>query len=721
MHRRLTKGIRFFGAATLLAVVAPAAAPPVSFNAPKGFQVGSSPKSVAVGDFNGDGIPDMAAAVYATESGTVSILLGKGDGTFQRPVNYTVGYGAAAVAIGDFNHDGKLDLAVGVANYYYGSSNVSILLGNGDGTFQPAVTYSVQYDPVSVAVGDFNHDGKLDLVAANSGSNTVSILLGNGDGTFQPQVAYAVGNDPVSVAVGDVDGDHNLDLVVANAMSNNLSILLGKGDGTFQQQTTYAVGKDPVSVALRDFNKDGKLDLAVVVAGAPGSPGVLAIVLGNGDGTFRPPVNYTVGLSPSSVTVGDFNGDGNPDLAVANLRSGNVSILLGEGNGAFQAGGSYAPGGNFVAAADLNSDGKLDLVVCPGTDVTIVLLGNGKGGFQTVENYAVGPTPYSVAVGDFNGDGNQDLVVANHGYHTVSVLLGNGDGTFQPQVQYAGPSGQFPWAVAVGDFNGDGKLDFVVTNANTDPAFISVFLGNGDGTFQPPNTYPVGNGGLTYVVAADFNHDGKLDLAITSGSNGLWILLGNGDGTFQPAVNYAISIGTGQMGVGDFNGDGNPDLAIATGTNVAILMGNGDGSFQPAVNYALLDVAYSVAVGDFNNDGKLDLAVSTFSPSYTVTILLGNGDGTFQSPKSYPAVNTNPLAVADFNGDGNLDVVVASWSCAAILLGNGDGTFQQPVSFAAGDTPISLAVGDFNHDGKPDLAVANSGSHDLSILISKTP
>ena len=333
------------------------------------------------------------------------------------PVPFAVGSGPASVATGEFNGDDKLDLAV--ANGF--SNNVSILLGNGDGTFQPAAAYSAGSSPSAVAVGDFNADGKLDLAIANNGSNDVTVLLGNGDGTFQPGVAYSAGSNPSAVAVGDFNSDGKLDLVIVNISSGDVSILLGNGDGTFQPALAYATGQGANSVAVGDFNGDGKLDLAVT----NNSDNNVSILLGNGDGTFQPAVNYSAGQSPASAVVGDFNGDGKLDLAIANIAPGDVSILLGNGDGTFQPAVTYTAGSEpILAVGDLNGDGKLDLAVADvGTGEVTVLLGNGDGTFQPTVAYTIRQGTGSVAVGDFNGDGKSDLAVANFANNTVSILV----------------------------------------------------------------------------------------------------------------------------------------------------------------------------------------------------------------------------------------------------------------------------------------------------------
>ena len=299
--------------------------------------VGNVPDSVVAGDFNGDGHLDLAVANEIDN--TVSVLLGNGDGTFQPQVTYAVGARPDAIVAGDFTGDGRTDLAVAnegsldsIGNPIPGTGDVSVLLGNGDGTFQPQVTYAAGSNPTALVAGDFNRDGRTDLAVANYGSNDVSILLGNGDGTFQPQVTYAAGSNPTALVAGDFNRDGRTDLAVANYGSNDVSILLGNGDGTFQPQVTYAVGSLPHAIVAGDFTGDGRTDLAVANFGSFD----VSILLGNGDGTFQPQVTYAVGDSPNAIVAGDFTGDGRTDLAVANFFSNDVSILLGNGDGTFQ-------------------------------------------------------------------------------------------------------------------------------------------------------------------------------------------------------------------------------------------------------------------------------------------------------------------------------------------------------------------------------------------------
>ena len=346
-----------------------------------------------------------------------------------RGTQVTTGPGAEGVVTGDFNGDGKLDLAI-ADNH---SNTVSILLGNGDGTFQAHEDYTVGSTPSSVVVGDFNRDGIPDLAVRNQGPNTVSILLGNGDGTFQPAMNFATGTGWARMVVGDFNGDGKLDLATTNNSDGTVSILLGNGDGTFKNHVDYATGLVPLPIAVADVNRDDKLDLVV-----GNSSNTYTILLGNGDGTFQSPVTYPTIANPASLVLADFNQDGKIDLAVFSESGGTpgLEISLGNGDGTFQRFADYATGcGQQVdctaAVADLNRDGKLDLIVRNGPASTIsVLLGNGDGTFQNPLSFATGSWPEQVAIGDFNGDGRLDLAVTNLTSNTVSILIE--DGTVSP-------------------------------------------------------------------------------------------------------------------------------------------------------------------------------------------------------------------------------------------------------------------------------------------------
>jgi hypothetical protein len=336
---------------------------------------------------------------------------------------------------------------------------------------------------------------------------------------------------------------------------------------------------------------------------------------------------------------------------------------------------------------------------------------------------ATGTQPWAVAAGDFNGDGKPDLAVTNESGNSVTILQGNGDGTFTAAASTL-PTGNEPISIVAADFNGDGKTDLAVANANS--SSVTILLGNGDGSFTPSQLSPQTGSFPRSIVVGDFNGDGKPDLAVANeSSNSVTVLQGNGDGTFtatasnSPTGSYPESIA-----VGDFNGDGIQDLAVANNSSstVSILLGNGDGTFSAGVTQSTGYSPLAVVVGDFNRDGIQDLAVS--NNNGTLTILLGKGDGTFTATASSPSTGYSysmSVAVADLNGDGIQDLAVTNYYSNSVttLLGKGDGTFTTGASPSTGSYPATVVAGDFNGDGAPDLAVVNSSSNTVTILTSQ--
>ncbi|HUR47511.1 MAG TPA: VCBS repeat-containing protein [Candidatus Saccharimonadales bacterium] len=359
--------------------------------------------------------------------------------------NFPVTAGAPrALACGDLNNDGKMDLVT--ANF--ASSTVSVMMGSGSGAFTNFVSYSVGQSPVFVSLADFNHDGVLDIVTANYNNQSLSVLLGQGNGTFSPATNVSAGDRPNSVAVGDFNRDGNLDLAIANTTVSTVTVLLGNGNGTFVALGTNALAGGSVgSIATADFNGDGKLDLVTAQ-----SDGAVAVLLGRGDGGFGSaslyPATffYAAARNLSQAVIGDFNDDGRLDLVTANYVGANSTLLLGHGDGVFSAAATngVAGGPSSIKVGDFNGDGELDFVTANGENNVSVRRGNGDGTFAASINFSLSTRPNFLVVADVNRDGKPDVITANETQGSVSVLLNDAIPTIKIRVAGSRPVLSWP-------------------------------------------------------------------------------------------------------------------------------------------------------------------------------------------------------------------------------------------------------------------------------------
>jgi FG-GAP-like repeat len=583
---------------------------------------------MTAGDFNHDGKLDLAGV---DDENSVFVLLGNGDGTFQSAVGYNAGNCAASVAAADFNHDGKIDLVVGntSCNSQQNVDAINVLLGNGNGTFQAPVSYPAGGLVYAVAVADFNHDGKIDVAALSSqsnvtNSNVVGIFLGNGDGTLQSATDYDVNSNSLltELTIADFNGDGIPD--VATGIGQ---VIVQLGNGTGGLKTSVAFGGPPGSsyLAAGDLRGTGRAD---IIASSDTSVGVL---LSRPNGMFQAPLFFRTGNAPNKGTIADINGDGIEDLVVTHFGSNgaNVTVSFGNGKGGFGSAittmvPSYISANPVgVTAGDFNHDGKADLAVFSNTAAQTVTMGiyygNGDGTFNSGPQYTVGNGNYferQVIAADLNGDGNLDLVATCSTSSIISAVciqMGNSDGTFQPYVAYAltGTVSGSEESIAVGDFNNDGIPDVVAASApNIGLGAVGVALGNGDGTLKVATVYSVINDPRQLVIG-DLNGDGNLDVAVESYSgNFVGIFLGKGDGTLGHMQQMPGVSGPFSLAIGDFNHDGKLDLAVGDAGDFVmnIMHGRGNGSFHAPVTYGTYSYPQTISVGNFTGHGP-DLLV----------------------------------------------------------------------------------------------------------------
>lgn len=616
-----------------------------------GTQVHHAARSLATADVNGDGNLDLIAADLSNS--TVAVVYGKGDGTFPNAAEFPAAVpnqtAPTGVAVGDFNGDGKPDLVVASSTGCCPlSGGISVLANNGNGTFQTPLLYPNPngVDSGQVAVADLNLDGKLDVVESSMGGHNVAVFLGNGDGTFQTAKTFLV-PWATAVAVGDLNGDKKPDIVAPFYYDGTVWVLLNKGSGNFQLSGVYSADVAPMAIALADFNRDKKLDF---VAGNNNGQFV-TIALGNGDGTFQgsPHYNESYGMPTKDIAAADFNLDGNLDIIHGGGGTGvGLSLMLGTPNGVFKAPtfidlvASANGAVTFVRTADVNGDGKPD-IVCGNAKGVVVLQGFGTGKFKPAVTYSVSSSSYPVVgwLADLNGDGKLDIVTSNND-GTMSALLNKGPGTYAAATVFPSGTGAYPSGFLLGDFNRDSKVDIVVSDFQASD--LVLLKGNGNGTFQSPVVLS-SQVRPTDPIAADFNQDGKLDLAIVSGDNGgsLAILLGNGNGTFTTGNTY------------EFFDD-----------STCIIYGACD------------HYPWSFVAADLNGDNNLDLAIAPRNPWYITC-------GGYRCAEQYLG--------------------------AVVYLGKGDGAFVEQSGWLAGTSPSWVAAGDFNSDGMPDLAFLSSDTN----------
>jgi hypothetical protein len=629
----------------------------------------------ATGDVNGDGNVDIVSHDYDFSQVFIVVFLGNGDSTFGNPIRTSIQDVPMATAsspvdyfghlgVADFDGDGLDDVVM-----LGGGNAFTVFLSDGTGGFGTKRQIALEDYPRRLAVGDLDGDYLQDILIASSSTPIVSVYLGRSDGSFVRQASIDVGGLPTSVDVGDVNGDGRQDILVPTYTEyrTRLTVWHGRGDGTFVPTTQpEVIGSE---FGSGDFDGDGHTDVLVSDYLSGYGSGPVAILFGQSDGTLGPELRLPSGGFFGLVSVADMDQDGKDDLVLANRVAGTITALLSNGDGTF--GGQISLPGigqSSAVAVDFNQDGRLDLATTdygtfdpsgnqldPGH--VRILLGRGDGTFDAQDPVPAGGFAEWIAAEDLNGDDRPDLVVTHSAPAGVSLLLSQGDGNFATAVLL--DQGIFPSGVAIADINGDGKQDLAVTDVSL--RYVSVRLGNGDGSFGPEARFGCGEGAAG-IVSADFDGDGRQDVAVVSTNTAgqgtrVTILLGRANGSLLLRASLNLGTTPSSVAVADFNHDGNFDLAVSVDHQVSIFLGAGSGSFTLKGSATAGRFPVAVQAADLDSDGDIDL-VTASGFSEGIVLMRGNGDGTF-GPSEHVAVR-QPfwLTPADLNGDGRTDLAV---------------------------------------------------------------
>ena len=630
-------------------------------------------------------------------------------------LTFGVGVTSATIAIpitGDL-------LAEPTETFFLNLTGVSHSTG-GAASFGTKQDFTTDAQPRAVTLGDLNGDGKLDVAIAVVTQDEVSVFLnttatGSSTPTFATKVDFQVGDSPFAITMGDLNGDGKPDLAATNFFGTSVSVLFnttptGGTTATFATKVDLVTQANPYYVSISDINGDGRPDLVVANQGSR-SVSVLLNQTAPGAPTpsFSTKFDFTAGWNPDCVSIGDLNGDGKPDLVVANNYASTLSVML-----------NTTPTGSATPT------------------------------FTTHQEFSSFNRIFSTELADFNADGKIDIVTANRDANTVSVLLNTtstGATTFSYGNRQDYSVGSTPRSIAVRDWNSDGKLDLAVTNSSSNT--ISVLLnetvpGASRSVFATKQDF-AGGSGTFHARAGDMNGDGKPDLVeVNLSGSSFSVLLNTFTSTtsvpMSPRTEFTTGDGTSSVAIGDFNGDGKPDLAVPdrTSSSISVLLndsvsGSGQAVFLPFQNFTTASGPFSVTVGDFNLDGKPDL-VTTNDLSNTISVLLnttvpGSTTASFRTSQDFPTADgPRDAAIGDINGDGKPDLFVVNSQTNTISSfvnttapGSTTASFAARQDFTTDNNPKSIAIGDLNGDGRADVATANSSSNSVSVLFNTTP
>ncbi|MCI0635581.1 MAG: VCBS repeat-containing protein, partial [Actinobacteria bacterium] len=702
---------------------------PIELAAAGAVRVSDSPRVLRSGDIDGDGDTDLIVGGRTTAAthSTVIVLANRGGRVFEVYGEVRVGANLVSLAAGDLDGDGDVDIATA-----HGET-LSVLLNDGGGGFGAATTIDAPEATRFIVTADVNGDGIADLITANDGANSVSVLGGAPGGTLTHIGDFPVAGTPIVVTTGDLDGDSDLDLAVLGRRSRSVSVLLNAGDGTFAPEVSYRIASGiPADAVTGDFDGDGSPDIAATTSEG------YSVLLNDGRAGFAGAVNYPG--AAGSMRSGDLDGDGDVDLAITVLPN-LVSVKVNDGTGRFGVFlDSSSPGfPSSMVLDDFDADGRLDAAVAAG-DIAVLWNSDGKVFFVTIEVHHIegceragqGCQPHVGGVADVDGDGDIDAIGLNTNPGSFTHLINDGSGNMEQRPPHTF-GGEEHLAMRIGDLDGDGDPDVVTVEVLEHDAWVLLYRGNG--VYEKPVRYPVAPGGAPIDVAlGDLDGDGDLDIVTANqGSNNVTVLFNRGPGTFDREGLDHLRVGSRPLGVitADLDGDGDVDIAAANAgsSQVSVLLNEGARSFAPARHYRLTGNPHHLAHGDFNHDGRTDLVTANDSTS-SCTVLFNRGDGTFPDAADY-AIGRAPysLAVVDFDVDGIEDLVTANADTGSVSVFRGrgtgvagDGTFDAPVHIEIGrGTALRFAYpADFDRDGDPDLVTMNRLGRSMTMVFNES-